>query len=111
MAILNKNEFSTRERERGRRCLEFITDKFRIRDSAANLTRRMRETLSCDANVTASLTAIARTIAIHRSLGRIARKLNELVRGMDANNTAQLNADKLRVFCRELEYNNLAIRV
>lgn len=30
---------------------------------------------------------------------------------MDTNNTAQLNADKLRVFRHELEYNNLDTRL
>lgn len=30
---------------------------------------------------------------------------------MDTNNTAQLNADKLRVFRHELEYNNLDMRL
>lgn len=60
---------STRERpegggEEGRRRLEFITDKFR--DSARPVSQeKCAKTLSRDANVTTSLTAIA----IHRSLG------------------------------------------
>jgi len=33
------------------------------------------------------------------------------MRGTDVNNTAQLNADKLRVFRHKLEYNNLDMRL
>jgi len=63
-----------------RRRLEFITNKFCIRDSSAILAQEeCAKRAVADANVTTSLTAIARTIAIHRSLDRaIARKLNEL---------------------------------
>jgi len=33
------------------------------------------------------------------------------MRGMDVNNTAQLNTDKLRVFRHGLEYNNFDTRL